>query len=1548
MQDTQINTFTGGLDSDSDLRSVADSRYIDAANVDIYSVDSNSRKSISPLRGTEIAISPTIVSTQVQTTRVAIDVTANRTYSFSFYDGASLKTGSFTTTGINANSRYSSFLVLLAAQLGNLGYFIIPSGSAFPSPAAAPQNGYTYFSISRLANQAVPVRVNISWAINGVDYETVVLQEAYDLHSLDPIASYAIEDLLFIWSQSSDEDIIELGITGSNSKYTRLFRTWRWHFPVINPEAIDIRMESVSNNQWAMYITDNYNKPKVFYIQKDYSEDCLLKYTTTNWSSPTDGYLIYNYADEQTNLQLINNAGLVTFSDQLQVGGSLLSGGYRYSVRFGVNGAENTTEWSVLSPNAIPVFKTGIDAPSAYIRIQGDKSGEVTSKCNVLLVQNCMPNVFNYVELAAIIHAGTAVDAKIIGKYPITGSSMTITHTGNETGVQTLDYRLLPQTEPVIKTAKTLEIKKNRFNIANVSIGADDPALASIASGSTIAAARYETDGVGLFAPKAKPYLIGTTTGVQWLGTPIDFVATTAPISYDVDSGVWTPIISPSTPPYIDESGTYDISITIDKTILTDKLQITKIPTNLPASGFSAAISYSLSYFNGTRNVSFTFLATSAQQFEQQLTQRFAAENIQVSNFRIDMTSPNRDATFTIGEITYDSFTGISNGVAPIGLNFTYKINGVVTPVTILQMAYNSKSNPRYIVYLYQGTTVVSSTATFLVSKSKINTTITVVSPLPVYVVAKATQSADGTIATSASFAATLNITRVSAIENDFKDTKAGEYQLPENCANRVGYMLNEKYPIFMRFHYKNGYISSPFYVGIFDNLDNWEIDGRPDSRKLTTLITESNQYKTFIYHLTISGVNISSIKSQLNGVSIWRGVCNPTVLGSGMVFPADDINSNIFKAGYYASIPQGSGYYGNTYGTTSISRRYGMFFSHDTRLAQLNPQAGDFIRYWSPPTVFNSNSDYEKTIDGTRFQGGFAEYSGCTYDALPTSQDIGITDGRYVDFDEALGDFNVDAPTIESNLAGNRLFYKPSINVTSGTSGSMSNMSLGFNDYMEYANFQTDNGAYMAQYVRSLTAEAQYDINSIDLVPTGTYVAIDEFSPDVINGISVFGGDTYTQKNILKIRYWSNYNASDPVRTSFITFYAQSKINTQLFYCNQSEDVSPTRNLQGWKSIISYLFPFETISEVAEEQFNYDEGYSAPYPLPIKAYDSSVPSESKFVSRIYYSQQKPINSVQDFYRKINALDFRDLDTKNGEIVALRDVNNYMVSVQPRAVSVLPYLSDVAIGTQGGGEILVGTGGVYNQRENIISTYGSTFQTCVYVGQNNNGNSQLYWFSPAFKKYCRYGADGIRILSDEQAMRTYFLGINSVEKEYDMIQVYDPKYATQIMTFRTEGIKYTLFYNENVNNFSTFATFRPSRYFLLNNQSYAVHNGSIWKLFTGGYLNFFGSLYEFNIKFVANKGVLNDKRFLSTAISVGTGYSFTDPTVSMSVSSPSAFPHIGTLAEKRWDNFFVAFAKAAGQQPIGQFGIVEVKTSAYIELMGAVTKWRGIFRGLFK
>jgi hypothetical protein len=1410
MQDSTVNTFGGGLDFDSDPRTIKTDRYVDALNVETMSVEKNGINSISPMKSSALAFSIPDVTEQIQYTKLRYQTGVE--ISFYFYNEAGTLVGQGiinAATNTTFGNFETAFTSIMAGYSYDVGDFELSDDGE-----------YFIFSIEFAGNVT---RTSFLWEVNNIFYDEVVVQEAFTNGKLSPIATWNVEDRLFVFSTTGNSNAIEIGIATKNVtwSYVRILRTWRFALPTT--EAIDIRVEKVSNQSWAVYWTDNTNKPKVLYIPEVYTQDCVIKYTKNSWQAPTSGYIIYNEVGEQTDLQLINNAGLVTYSNQLQAGGSLPSGGYRYSIRFGLNEIENVTEWSVLTPNVIPVFKASTETPSAYIKIQGEKSGTPTSKANVLLIQNALPNIFNFVELACVYNAGGVNSAYIVGRFNITENEFTITHTGAETGTIAFDTDLLPQTEPVILKAKSLEIKKNRLNLANLEVGADDPALAAIASAVTIGQGKYAMNGVGSLSS-------GEGVGVSVKGNTTSFGVPWNPNSNSIQntSGVLKLLkVSDPLNAYTESTGQWKAPSTDNyrmycKIIFTGSFD--KVQNN---SGFSWAL-------------------------------RIAGVGSIASGY-------------------------IPNNVIEFDVTFAATVNQILT----IDIDFN-----------------IDNTVNFLMSPDSGFT----IKPLNV--------------------------------STNFDSTKVGEYQLPENCATKVGYMLSEKYAMFLRFHYKNGYISSPFFAGYFDNQWN----GTDIS--LFTSSTGASTYETYSYFARISGLNVSSIKDKINGVSVWRAECNPTVLGTGIVMPADRFEAEEYNAGFYAAIPTANGAYGTLYGPLEDRRFFSMFFSHDTRVNQTQPSAGDILRFFDCPKILNNVSGIRltgSTQTGDSTLGSYAEYYGEIFSS--NKGDAEITDGRYTQFIEAIGELNSEMPALRSGT----LKYRPNINIRNSASGSMENISLACGDRIAPATSASDNGIYMAQYIKSAVGE-QYDLLSVKIIPTGTYLNVNELANGICPNLDVFGGDTYTQKNILKIRYWSAFGTAG-VRTSFITYYGQQKINTQMLYNNYEADKT-TYNLFGHENTINYLFPFTTIEDVVEEQFNYDRGFSANYPLTITGYDPNLPSDFKFVSRIYYSQQKPINSLQDFYRKIGAFDFRDLDTKNGIIAAIRDVNNYMVAIQPRAVSVLPYLSDVAIGTQGGGQILVGTGGVYNQRENIISTYGTALQTCTLVGNNNNGNSTLYWFSPEFKKYCRYGGDGVRILSDENSMRSFFLTMNA-ENEYDMIQTFDVEYASVIMTWGLDSK--TLLFNERTNNFTTFTTFQPLRYFFYQNMTLApkpsiVDFNQVYELFGGtGVLDYLGAgASVFRMEFVVNKEGMSSKRFLSTGLSVGEGYAFVDPTVSMSVNGDTVFPFTVTLFQKRFDNWFGAFNKNNGKQPIGQYAVIRIQSSAYIAILGAVTKFRTVFRSLFK
>ena len=71
MQDNSQNTFTGGLDRDSDYRVIKNDRYVDATDVDTYSNDRNSNYSISPLHSSTLAFAIPNITSQSQIMRLA-------------------------------------------------------------------------------------------------------------------------------------------------------------------------------------------------------------------------------------------------------------------------------------------------------------------------------------------------------------------------------------------------------------------------------------------------------------------------------------------------------------------------------------------------------------------------------------------------------------------------------------------------------------------------------------------------------------------------------------------------------------------------------------------------------------------------------------------------------------------------------------------------------------------------------------------------------------------------------------------------------------------------------------------------------------------------------------------------------------------------------------------------------------------------------------------------------------------------------------------------------------------------------------------------------------------------------------------------------------------------------------------------------------------------------------------------------------------------------------------------------------------------------------
>lgn len=610
------------------------------------------------------------------------------------------------------------------------------------------------------------------------------------------------------------------------------------------------------------------------------------------------------------------------------------------------------------------------------------------------------------------------------------------------------------------------------------------------------------------------------------------------------------------------------------------------------------------------------------------------------------------------------------------------------------------------------------------------------------------------------------------------KSLEVGEYQEPENVATKTGYMVNETYAFYGRLLYDSGYTSEWRYIGNYlfggGSYPSTVADGN------MTYINGLGETKVYAYGLTISGIDVTNIKDRVRRIEIGRAICNPTILGTGIFVASDGATGGAggsFTAGLYTGNTNTLVDYGTVNNSTSNNRLFGMMLCPDWATGDIKPQyqEGDLLIVYGTPLPYTS----QIIAGGNSKFGSYREFYGEFQPNTGSPVSIAIDDGAYCEW-------NTNSRVLRNDF--NNLYYSASLsNNGSITTLASEGMALALEDKINQGSTMlsfADYGCYYVQYARPNAN--QYSPIDATVVSCNTYIDIDESSNDILGSYTVFGGDTYSQKTYMKVMY----NAFNPdtskngTLSSFIGFYSQNKINQQMRFTDKTFNNLP---FPFGNSLENYLFG----TYEAGEQFQIDKGYSWENPIGNgRSFNPRIPKQSTFKSRIIYSQQKPLNSLQDTYRILLPNDFKDLDAKNGEINGLYDINDIMVALQPFKVNTLPYQSDVGL-SAADGSVFIGSGGVYAQRENPISTYGADIKSGTLVAENEAGNTVLYWFSTSGRGLFRYGSDGVKNLSEENHWRTWFYNnTNLINREYDIVMGFDRVRSAVFVTARA--------YNETV------------------------------------------------------------------------------------------------------------------------------------------------------
>ncbi len=299
---------------------------------------------------------------------------------------------------------------------------------------------------------------------NGIWIVTVINSTSFDLQNSvwvsNTIGSASIITI-------NVEGIGEIGVVvfdanketgaGEGFTYTRLIRSKELNFR--RSKQIDTYCEQ-NNFETSLYWTDDYNVPRVLYYSGAIVTDGAIEAIIAS------GKYAYGSINEETRLVLTNELIGFAFTRQIVSGGSVMSGNWRYAVRL-LTDTFSATNWTEIS-NPINVFKSD---PSLPLTTSGDDALVVTPKINEFQVTNLTIGLFKYIELAAVNYVNGAIVGSIVNRFIVSGSTMTIQHTGNETNVVNLDVATLNQFSFDIQTAKNIDAIDNRLILSNLTTG---------------------------------------------------------------------------------------------------------------------------------------------------------------------------------------------------------------------------------------------------------------------------------------------------------------------------------------------------------------------------------------------------------------------------------------------------------------------------------------------------------------------------------------------------------------------------------------------------------------------------------------------------------------------------------------------------------------------------------------------------------------------------------------------------------------------------------------------------------------------------------------------------------------------------------------------------------------------------------------------------------------------------------------------------------------------------------------------------------------------
>lgn len=246
------------------------------------------------------------------------------------------------------------------------------------------------------------------------------------------------------------------------------------------------------------------------------------------------------------------------------------------------------------------------------------------------------------------------------------------------------------------------------------------------------------------------------------------------------------------------------------------------------------------------------------------------------------------------------------------------------------------------------------------------------------------------------------------------------------------------------------------------------------------------------------------------------------------------------------------------------------------------------------------------------------------------------------------------------------------------------------------------------------------------------------------------------------------------------LSYYTENRNNYQMrFFPIGDHNSYPyiTTDINVWLSPVT--------ESLVEGVLDYSQSYTPIAPIQtFLGFDSTLPTDTIQPSILYYSEVKEDNSPHDAFRVVKPINFKSY-TQYGRITnSFADVNSLILMCVDAILT--QQLDQQQTQTDPNGtSIIIGDGTVLGTREVVSSYIGSPFKSSAVQYITKAGSYHTAWFNNYKNKVFRRGGDGVRVLSEENFMQTFFSNNNHfIANENDVILGWDDWSQEMLMRAR--------------------------------------------------------------------------------------------------------------------------------------------------------------------